>query len=173
METLEAIRTRRSIRKYTSESVPQETLEKILEAGTWAPTGMGKQSPIIVAITNKNERDRLMRLNAKMMGRDDIDPFYGAPVVLAVLVDRNEFTAHYDGELVMENMMLAAHDLGLGSCYIFRAKEEFETEEGKALLAEWGIEGDYEGVGHVIVGFPDGPAPEPAPRKADYIRWVQ
>ena len=173
METLECIRTRRSIRKYKDEQVPEDLLEKVLEAGMWAPTGMNKQSPTIVAITDKEQRDRLMRLNAQIMGRD-IDPFYGAPAVILVLVDTSIPTACNDGELVMQNMMLAAHDLGLGSCYIWRARQEFESDEGKQMLADWGLPADveFEGVGHVILGFADTELPEGAPRKENYVYRV-
>ena len=174
METLECIKTRRSIRKYKADPVPEELLEKILEAGTWAPTGMGKQSPTIVAITNKEQRDRLMKLNAAIMDRD-MDPFYGAPAVLVVLVDKAAPTYANDGELVMQNMMLAAHDLGLASCFIWRAKQEFEGDEGQQMLADWGLptDVDFEGVGHVIVGYADMKAPEPAPRKENYVYYVK
>lgn len=173
METLECIRTRRSIRKYKADSVPEELLEKVLEAGVWAPTGMGKQSPTIVAITDKEQRDRLMKLNAEIMGTDK-DPFYGAPVVLMVLVDKAVPTAENDGELVIENMLLAAHDLGLAGCYIWRAKQEVESEEGKQMLADWGLptDVDFEGVGHVILGYADMQAPNPAPRKENYVYRV-
>lgn len=173
METLECIRTRRSIRKYKSDSVPEELLEKVLEAGVWAPTGMGKQSPTIVAITDREQRDRLMKLNAEIMGTDK-DPFYGAPVVLMVLVDKAVPTAENDGELVIENMLLAAHDLGLAACYIWRAKQEVESDEGKQMLADWGLPADvdFEGVGHVILGYADMEAPNPAPRKENYIYRV-
>ena len=174
METLECIRTRRSIRKYKADPVPEELLEKVLEAGTWAPTGRGNQSPTIVAITNKEQRDRLMKLNAQIMGVES-DPFYGAPVVLLVLVDKAAMTAENDGELVIQNMLLAAHDLGLASCYIWRAKQEIETEEGKQMLADWGLPSDvdFEGVGHVILGYADMEAPSPAPRKEDYVYYVK
>ena len=174
METLECIRTRRSIRKYKADPVPEELLEKVLEAGTWAPTGMGKQSPTIVAITNKEQRDRLMELNAKIMGIDK-DPFYGAPAVLLVLVDKAAMTAENDGELVIQNMLLAAHDLGLASCYIWRAKQELQTDEGKQMLADWGLPADvdFEGVGHVILGYADMEAPNPAPRKENYVYYVK
>ena len=174
METLECIRTRRSIRKYKPDPVPEDLLEKVLEAGTWAPTGMGKQSPTIVAITNREQRDRLMELNAKIMGTDK-DPFYGAPAVLLVLVDKAAMTAENDGELVIQTMLLAAHDLGLASCYIWRAKQELETEEGKQMIADWGLPADvdYEGVGHVILGYADMEAPNPAPRKENYVYFVK
>ena len=173
METLECIRTRRSIRKYKSDPVPEELLEKVLEAGVWAPTGMGKQSPTIVTITDREQRDRLMKLNAEIMGTDK-DPFYGAPVVLMVLVDKAVPTAENDGELVIENMLLAAHDLGLAACYIWRAKQEVESDEGKQMLADWGLptDVDFEGVGHVILGYADMEAPNPVPRKENYIYRV-
>ena len=175
METLECIRTRRSIRKYKEDPVPDELLEKILEAGTWAPTGKGNQAPTIIAITNKEQRDRLMKLNAKIMGAENADPFYGAPVVLLVVVDTQYPTACNDGELVIENMLLAAHDLGLGACYIWRAKQELETEEGKQMLADWGLPADasFEGVGHVILGYADMEPKAPAARKENYVCYVK
>ena len=171
-ETLETIKNRRSCRAYKPEQITDEELNAVLEAGTYAPTGMGFQSPIILAVTNRQLRDRLSAMNARIMGRD-ADPFYGAPVVLVVLADKSRGTYLYDGSLVMANLMLAAHAEGLGSCWIHRAKEEFESEEGKAILKELGIEGDYEGIGHCILGYADGPAPEAKPRKADYVKWVE
>ena len=170
-ETLENIKTRRSIRQFKDKPVPKELIEKICEAGTYAPTGMGKQSPIIVAVTNPTVRNKLSKLNAAIMNGTN-DPFYGAPVVLVVLADKERGTYLYDGSLVMGNMMLAAHDLGLGSCWIHRAKEVFESEEGKALLKEWGIEGDYEGIGNCIIGYPDGKEPVAKPRKSDYVYYI-
>lgn len=173
METLECIRTRRSYRKYKSDPVPEELLEKVLEAGMWAPTGRNDQAPIIIAITDPVQRERLRELNGAVMGKPEMDGFYGAPVVCAVLVDKKCMTYENDGELVIENMLLAAHDVGLASCYIWRAKAEFESEEGKALLAEWGIpEGDWEGVGHVILGYPDCDEPKAPPRKEGWIYRV-
>ena len=132
-DVLETIKSRRSIRKYKSDMVPQDKLEKIIEAGTYAATGMGKQSPIIVAVTNKELRDKLSAMNAQMMGTNT-DPFYGAPVVLIVLADKSRPTYLYDGSLVMGNLMLEAEAQGIGSCWIHRAKEEFESEEGKEIL---------------------------------------
>ena len=174
METLECIRTRRSIRKYKSDPIPEELLEQVLEAGTWAPTGKNNQAPTIIAISNKEQRDRLMALNASLMGVSS-DPFYGAPVVLLVIVDTSCPTACNDGELVIENMLLAAHDLGLGACYIWRAKQELETEEGKQMLADWGLPTDveFEGVGHVILGYSDMESPAPRPRKENYVYYVK
>ena len=171
-DVLETIKSRRSIRKYKSDMVPQDKLEKIIEAGTYAATGMGKQSPIIVAVTNKELRDKLSAMNAKIMGTNT-DPFYGAPVVLIVLADKSRPTYLYDGSLVMGNLMLEAEEQGIGSCWIHRAKEEFESEEGKEILKSLGIEGDYEGIGHCVLGFADGPAPKAAPRKDSYVYYVK
>ncbi len=170
--TLNDILTRRSVRKYKSDMVPEELIQQIAEAGSYAATGMGKQSPIILAVTNQEIRNQLSKINAQIMGTDS-DPFYGAPVVLVVLADKNRPTHVYDGSLVMGNLMLAAHALGLGSCWIHRAKETFETEEGKALLRQLGIEGDYEGIGNCIIGYCDEAKADAAPRKSDYIHYVK
>lgn len=169
---IENMLSRRSIRKYKQDPVPDEILNKILEAGTYAPTGMNRQSPIIIAVTNRELRDRLSRMNARIMGTDN-DPFYGAPVVLVVLANREVRTAVYDGSLVMGNLMLAAHELGVGSCWIHRAREMFDSEEGKAILKELGIQGDYEGIGNCILGYADGPAPSVHPRKENYVYHVR
>lgn len=170
-EALEVLKTRRAVRSYNDKMPEKEVLDKVLEAGTYAPTGMGKQSPIIVAVTNKAMRDTLSKLNAAVMGMDG-DPFYGAPVVLIVLADKQYPTYLYDGSLVMGNLLNAAHAVGLSSCWIHRAKEVFDSPEGKALLKEWGIEGDYEGIGNCILGYSDQPAPQPKPRKENYIYHV-
>lgn len=167
-ETLTTLKNRRSCRVYKPELIEEEKLNAIIEAGTYAATGMGKQSPIIIAVTDKAVRDRLSKMNAAVMGAD-IDPFYGAPEVLIVLANKAVPTYLYDGSLVLGNMMNAAADLGVASCWIHRAKEEFESEEGKAILKELGIEGDYEGIGHLILGYAAAPAQEPAPRKGDYV----
>ncbi|MCM1124720.1 MAG: nitroreductase [Eubacterium sp.] len=171
-DVLEKIKTRRSVRKYKPDMVPQEALDQILEAGTYAATGMGAQSPIIVAVTNKEVRDKLSKMNASVMGTDT-DPFYGAPVVLIVLADKSKGTYLYDGSLVIGNLMLAAHELGLGSCWIHRAKEEFESPEGKEILQSLGITGDYEGIGHCIIGYADGPEPDAKPRKDSYVYYIK
>lgn len=171
-ETLETIKSRRSIRKYKEDSIPEDILNKIIEAGTYAPSGMGKQSTIILAVANKEVRDKLSKINASIMGSTN-DPFYGAPVVLVVLADKSVRTHVYDGSLVMENLMLAAHDLGVGSCWIHRAKETFETEEGKELLQSLGIEGEYEGIGNCILGYPDGELPVAKQRKDNFVYWVK
>ncbi len=169
-ETMEAILTRRSVKSYADTPVPRELVAKVCEAGTWAPCGMGKQAPIILAVTNKELRDRIAKLN---VGGRDADPFYGAPVVLVVLADKSVPTYVYDGSLTMGNMLLAAHDLGLGACWIHRAKDVFETEEGKQILKDLGVEGDYEGVGNCILGYPKGDLPAGKPRKENYIVWAE
>ena len=143
-------------------------MNAIIEAGTYAATGMGKQSPIIIAVTDKETRDLLSKLNAAAMGAD-MDPFYGAPEVLVVLANKSVPTYIYDGSLVMGNLMNAAADLGVACCWIHRAKEEFESEEGKEILEKLGIEGEYEGIGNLILGYAANPAGEAAPRKADYV----
>ena len=171
--TIECLKTRRSIKAYDPDRMPsREQLDAILEAGMNAPTGRGLQSPVIVAVTDKDTRDILSGMNAAVLGSNG-DPFYGAPVVLAVLADKTVPTHIYDGSLVMGNLMNAAHALGVGSCWIHRAKEVFDSDEGKALLKEWGIEGDYEGIGNCILGYPAQEAPAPKPRKADYIRFIE
>ena len=168
-EVLKAMKTRRSIRKYKPEQITDEQLDAILEAGTYAPTGMGAQSPIIVAVQDKETRDYLSKLNAGIMGTD-IDPFYGAPTVLVVLADRSRPTHVDDGNLVIGNLLNAAHAIGVDSCYIYRARETFDSAEGKELLKKWGVQGDYEGIGNVILGYglPEG-VKEAAPRKDGYI----
>ena len=171
-ELLDMIKTRRSIRKYKSDMVPKEIIDKIVEAGTYAATGMGQQSPIILAVTNKEVRDKLSKWNADIMGTDT-DPFYGAPVVLVVLADKKRPTAVYDGSLVMGNLMLAAHNEGVGSCWIHRAKEEFESDEGKEILRSLGIEGEYEGIGHCALGYTEGEYPEGHERKENWVYGIK
>ena len=171
---LDAMKTRRSIRKYKPELPEREDLEKIIEAGLYAASGKGMQSSMIVAITDKKLRDRLMEMNRRIGGwAEGFDPFYGAPVVLLVLADKSSPNHVYDGSLTMGNMMLAAHALGLGSCWINRAREEFDSDEGKAILRELGIEGDWEGIGHCIVGYIDGSEPEAKERKPGRLVWVE
>ena len=171
--TLKDLKERRSIRAYKAEQIKEEELQKILEAGTYAPTGMGMQSPKIVVVQDKETRDYLSELNAKYLGSDS-DPFYGAPTVLVVLASKDRPTCVEDGSLVLGNLMNAAYAVGVGSCWIHRAREVFDSEEGKALLKKWGIEGDYVGVGHCILGYPaDGAVPQAKPRKDDYIVYAR
>ena len=171
METLTTLKTRRSCRAYKADHVEEEKLKAIIEAGTYAPTGMGKQSPIILVIKDQEIRSRLAKLNAAAIGMD-IDPFYGAPELIVVLANKDIPTYLYDGSLVMGNMLNAAADLGVASCWVHRAKEEFESEEGKEILKKLGIEGDYEGIGNLILGYAAKPAGEAAPRKANYVYRV-
>ena len=173
-EVIKALKERRSIRSFKPELPGKETLEQIVEAGLYAASGMGRQSSIILAITNKEVRDRLMAANRKVMNApEDVDPFYGAPAILVVLTPKDEANRLYDGSLVMGNLMLAAHALGLGSIWIHRAKQEFEEEEWKGLLKDLGVEGEYEGIGHCVVGYIDGDLPEAAPRKENRVYWVE
>ena len=171
-EVLNAIKTRRSIRKYKAEQITDEQLDAILEAGTYAATGMGKQSPVIVVVQKPELIAKLSKMNAAVMGTTS-DPFYGAPTVLIVLADPERGTYVEDGSLVMGNLMLAAHAVGVDSCWIHRAKEEFESEEGKALLKKWGIEGDYEGIGHCVLGYAAAELPAAKPRKENYVYYVE
>lgn len=173
-ETLKTLETRRSCRAYKPELIEEDKLEAIIKAGTYAATGMGKQSPIIISVTSKELRDQLSAMNAEIMGAPaGTDPFYGAPQLLIVLANKAVPTFVYDGSLVMGNMMNAAADLGIGSCWIHRAKQEFESEAGKKILADLGIEGDFEGVGHLVLGYPAAPANDPAPRKEGYVHYVK
>lgn len=171
MDAMEMLVTRRSCRSYDGTPVPDEVLDKILEAGSYAPSGKGRQPWRFVAVTDPDEVANLSRMNAAVMGSDG-DPFYGAPAVVVVLVDPSVNTCVEDGSCAICNMLNAAHALGVGSCWIHRAHEEFEGDEGKALLAKWGIEGEWRGVGHVILGNPsaDAPAPAAAPRKGVVVR---
>ena len=168
--TINDIMSRRSIRKYKPEQISREELDIVLQAGISAPTGKNRQSPILIAVQNKEVRDLLSCMNAQVLGAD-VDPFYGAPTVVVVLAEANSPHAVQDGSLVLGNMMNAAKAIGLGSCWINRAREVFDSEEGKQLLAQWGVEGEYIGVGNCILGYPD-EDPVMKPRKPDYIRYI-
>ena len=169
--TLEDLRTRRSCRSYESRQITEEELQQVLEAGTYAPTGMGMQSPVIVAVQSPKYRQAVMELNQLARGMEG-DPYYGAPTILLVLADPGRGTCVEDGSCVLCTMMDAAHALGLSSCWIHGEKEMFQLPEGKALLKEWGLPENLRGVGSLALGYGDGPAPEPKPRKADYIHKV-
>ncbi|MBO4326060.1 MAG: nitroreductase [Clostridia bacterium] len=172
-EVIKAIKERRSIRSFKPDMPEKKDIEEILDAGLYAASGMGRQPVITIAFTDKAQRDRLSEANRKIGGwPDGFDPFYGAPVIIAVLADKRYPTYLYDGSLVMGNLMLAAHSLGLGSIWIHRAKEEFETKEYKELLKELGIQGEYEGIGHCAIGYIDGEVPSAARRKDDRIYFV-
>ena len=171
MEALEALLTRRSLRSYEARMPEQELIDKVMEAGLYAASGKNMQTAIIVEVTNKEVRDRLSVINGEILGVTS-DPFYGAPIVLAVLADKSSPNHVYDGALMMGNLMNAAHAVGLGSCWINRAKEIFEREEGKQMLREWGVEGDYEGIGFCILGY-TAKKGKTAPRKANRIFYVR
>ena len=167
-ETLLDLKNRRSCRNYKPDQITDEELHLILEAGTFAPTGKGLQSPIMVVVQDKETISLLSKLNASVMGSDN-DPFYGAPTVVIVLADTSCSTYREDGSLVMGNLMNAAYAIGVDSCWINRAREVFEMPEGKALLAKWGISEQYAGIGNCILGYAATPLAEAKPRKADYI----
>lgn len=172
MEALEALYTRRSVKAFTGQMPQQADIDKITKAGMAAPTGMGLQSPLIVVVKNKAVRDELSKMNAEVLGIH-ADPFYAAPVIIVVLAQKSRNTYLYDGSLVMGNMLNAAHALGLGACWIHRAKEVFETHRGKQLLKEWGIDEDVEGIGHIALGYAV-TQPKPAkPRKEGYVRVIE
>lgn len=172
-ETVNLMITRRSVRKFKSDMIPKEIIDEIITAGTYAASGRNSQSPIIIAVTNKELRDKISKINAEIMGKPDgFDPFYNAPVMLIVLADKSVPTYLYDGSLVMGNLMLAAHGLGIGSCWIHRAKEFFEREEGKDLLKSLGIEGDYEGIGNCALGYVDGEYPPTHPRRENRVFYI-
>ncbi len=171
-ETIKNLIERRSCRSYKKDQVTDEELKLILEAAEYAPTGMGMQSPIIIVLQDEETIAELSRLNAKIMGRDG-DPFYGAPTVAIVLADKNRPTYIEDGSLVLGNMMNAAYSIGVDSCWIHRAKEEFESEEGKELLKRWNISDDYVGIGHCILGYRDGELSQAKPRKENYVTIIK
>ena len=173
-QVLEAIKSRRSIRNFKSDMIEQDKIDQIVEAGLYAASGMNRQPTKILVVKNKKLRDKLSAEKCKIDGwRDGHDPFYGAPVVLVVLANKNEGTYLYDGSLVMGNLMLAAHALGIGSCWIHRAKEEFEMPEYKEFLKSLGIEGNWEGIGHCILGYPAGVEPKATPRKENRVYIIE
>ena len=173
-ELMTIIKERRSIRKFKPDPVPKELIDKIMEAGLFAASGMGKQAPIIIAVTNRELRDKIAEENRKIGGwGEGFDPFYGAPVILIVASNLEARTAVYDGSVTLGNMMLMAHELGLGTCWIHRAKEEFASDFGKEILNSLGVEGDYEGVGHLALGYIDGDMPEAHPRKPGRTFYIE
>jgi nitroreductase len=173
-DIIRAMEERRSIRSFKPDMPSAEDLDKIIEAGLYAPSGMGKQASIIVAVTNKEVRDRLSDANRAVGGwGEGFDPFYGAPAILIVLANKDCMTYLYDGSLTMGNMMNAAYSLGLGSIWIHRAKEEFEQDEWKQLLKDLGVEGDYEGIGHCAVGYMEGDLASPPARNEGRVFYVK
>lgn len=170
---MEVMLSRRSVKKYKPDLMPKkEDLDKIIEAGLAAASGRNMQAPVIVAVTNKEIRDRLSRDNAEIMGAK-ADPFYGAPCVMVVLAEKTAHTYVYDGSLSLGNMMLAAHELGLGSCWIHRAKEVMYKPEWVEWIKSLGLEGEYEGIGNLVVGYPDGDFPAEKPRREGRLVWVE
>ena len=168
-EILKAMETRQSVRAYRPDPIDEETLNAILRAGTFAPSGMGRQSGKIVVVQDLATREILRAKNAEVIGNPAADPFYGAPTVLVVLADSTVPTWVEDGSLVMGNLLLAASALGVGACWIHRARETFDSPEGKALLRKWGIPETYRGVGNCILGYPAAEPQPKKPRKADFI----
>lgn len=173
-ETLKTLLERRSCRNFKPDMISEEELQAVIEAGTFAPNGKGMQAGMIIAVTNKEIRNMISMINCKIGGwQDGFDPFYGAPVILIVLADKTVPTHVYDGSLVIGNMLNAAASLGLGSIWIHRAKQEFESEFGKSILKELGIEGEWEGIGHVALGYAAEPAAEPKARKEGFVHYIR
>ena len=170
-ETIQDLTTRRSVKRYQPTQINRADLEKILKAGMNAPSGMGRQSAVMVVVQEPETVKKLSRMNAEVMGVHT-DPFYGAPTVIIVFADKEVPTYKEDGSLVMGNLLNAAHALGLGSSSIHRAKEVFNSAEGKALMKKWGLKDSLEGIGHCILGYGEGPEPAEKPRKDDYIVWA-
>ncbi len=167
-ETLNTLLTRRSIRKFKPDQIKDEELKAVLEAGQYAPTGGGRQGNRFVVVQDKALRAQLAKMNAAVLGKD-FDPYYGAPTIILVFADKTKSTPVEDGSLALGNLFNAAHSLGLGSCWIHRAREMFESEEGKALCRRWGVGEQYVGIGACSLGYPDGEIPAPAPRKNDFV----
>lgn len=167
-ETLQSLKERRSIRSYKPEQIKDEELNAVLEAGTYAPTSMGRQSPKMVAVQDPATLKQLSEMNGKIMGEES-DPFYGAPTAVIVFAESEESPYVEDASLVMGNLLLAAYSVDLGSCWIHRARQMFKTEEGKTLMKQWGVPENYVGVGICILGYREGDMPVPKERKADYI----
>lgn len=172
-EFVELMTKRRSVRKYQSKMIRNAELDQVLYAGLYAASGMGRQPCYFVAVRDPDTRDLLSSMNARVLGMPDTDPFYGAPVVILVFADTTSPTYLYDGALALGNMMNAAYAVGLGSCWVHRAKEEFETATGQLLLKEWGLPETVEGIGHLILGYPaEEELPDAAPRKEDHVTFL-
>lgn len=168
LEALDVLKTRRSVRSFKAEQVKEEELQAVLEAGTYAPTGGGTQAPLIVAVQNRAVISRLSHMNAEVIGKE-VDPYYGAPTVIIVFAPQFRMTYVEDASCVLQNLMLAAHAAGLGSCWIHRERQMFGSKEGRALMEEWGIPEDYVGIGAVALGYTEGEYPTAAQRKEGYI----
>ena len=173
-DVIKAMKERRSVRKFMAELPKKADLEQVVEAGLFAASAMGRQATKMVVVTDRKLRDRISEMNRKVGGWDaGFDPFYGAPAMIIVLAEKDWGNRVYDGSLVMGNLMLAAHSLGLGSIWIHRAREEFESDEGKEILRALGIEGEWEGIGHCAIGYTDGEVPDPVPRKEGRVVWAE
>lgn len=170
--TIDDLMTRRSIRAFKPAQIDPDTLKTVLEVGTYAPSARGAQSAIMVVVQDEPTLVTLNRMNAAVLGKPDANPMFDAPTAVVVLADRQNPDSKCDASLVMGNLMHAAHALNLGSCWINRAREMFSTDEGRELLAKWGVKGDYEGVGICIMGYPDEAGRPPKPRKENYIYWA-
>lgn len=168
-EVLKLLKQRRSIRRYKAEQIKDAELDAILETGTYAPSGMGKQSAVMVVLQDRETIAALSKINAEIQGNPGTDPFYGAPTVVAVLADSTSYNWLKDGSLVMGNLMNAAASLGVGSCWINRCGETFDRPEGRAYLEKWGLGESFKGVGYCILGYAEGEVPAPRPRKETYI----
>jgi len=171
-ETIKTLLNRRSIRKYKSEQITDEELNVVLEAGKFAPSGANKQSALFIVVQNKEMIKKITKMNADVIG-SNIDPYYGAPTIILVLADKSKATPIEDASIAIGNMFNAAYSIGLGSCWVHRTKQMFESEEGTALLKEWGVEGDYVGVGSCILGYSDCDLPNAGPRKEKFVVMVK
>ena len=165
---IDSLQSRTSIKKYIDTQISDEELDTILEAGKYAPTGRNRQSPVMVAIRDRDTVKRLSKMNAEILGSES-DPFYGAPCVVVVFADMSVSTGFEDACLVMGNLMNSAHAIGVGSCWIHRAREMFSSDEGRALMREWGLSENYVGVGNCVLGYRDGDMPAVRPRKENYV----
>lgn len=175
MELLTAIKTRRSVRKFKSEVPDQALVDQVIEAGVWAPSGHNRQPAVIIQVTDRALIERLTHTNSDVLGLGrEVDTFYSAPCVLIVLARRDTPTCVYDGTLVMGNMMLMAHAVGLGGCWIHRARQTFDRPEWREWLASLGLfegyEGEYEGIGQLALGYPAEPLGEPRERTVRVVK---
>ena len=170
-EAIEVLMNRRSIRRYKPEQITDAELKTVLEAGIYAPTARGLQRPFIVAVQDKATRDAVAALNAKVADMTG-DPYYGAPTIILVLAPEDQF-GPLDASAVETNMLNAAYACGLGSCWIHRAHQMFETEEGKALLRQWGLDETLSGFCSIALGYADCEAPAPKERKEGYYRIIK
>lgn len=171
-ETIKTLLNRRSVRKFKTDQITDEELNAVLEAGKYAPSGANQQSALLIAVQNKDMIKKITKMNAAVIGKDT-DPYYGAPTVILVLADKSKVTPVEDGSLALGNMLNTAYSLGLGSVWVHRVKQMFESEEGKSLLKEWGVEGEYIGIGSCALGYPDCEFPKAAPRKDNYVVMVK